>query len=504
MQISHHEAFAWRATSAQVGPRSCGCRGMTGLLRRALTTPGSEQAPSTRLGLETTSQPASSKGTAHTSLPLALRAVEHESRASSCAESRTLARGPPGKGARATGVRSKVDAVAGALGKLAKRRQTRRATAKEKLAEAVPAHDEGEQSFLCQRSVSVPTLTRYREEVAAITMWSHGEGLGALRVTNMPKLDAQVTEYLNALYFDGEGLSRGTYVVSAVLHTWPDLARSTQRPLPLCRQALKGWRNLAPPQSRLPLPWDIVAAIAHELATELSPRMSLLTVLVFHSYMRPGVAHKLRMDQLTPPVPCGQGPQALWTLNLHPQELEQPSKTGAWDETLPLADVAGWEWLAQALTLVIGRGAQHVLGRHGETLADRPLADWTAAFLRIATRLGVPLETRAVLYRLRHGGASHDVALQLRSLAEVRKRGCWRSDSSVARYAKPARLNQQLLALGEQNLTQVQALAAACPTTLLRALSENSCGDGCRSSALVQAEVSTPGSSSMSSRGRSG
>ena len=150
-------------------------------------------------------------------------------------------------------------------------------------------------------------------------------------------------------------------------------------------------------------------------------------------------------------------------------------------EPLPLADAVGWERLARALSLGISRGAGRVLGRHGETLADRPLADWTAAFLRIATRLGVPLETPAVLYRLRHGGASHDVALQLRSLAEVRKRGCWRSDSSVARYAKPARLSHQLLAVGGQSLARGQALAAACPTTLLRAHSESSCGDGYRS-----------------------
>ena len=46
------------------------------------------------------------------------------------------------------------------------------------------------------------------------------------------------------------------------------------------------------------------------------------------------------------------------------------------------------------------------------------------------------------LYRLRHGGASHDVAIELRSLAEVKKRGRWVSDSSVRRYSKAIRLQQ--------------------------------------------------------------
>ena len=40
------------------------------------------------------------------------------------------------------------------------------------------------------------------------------------------------------------------------------------------------------------------------------------------------------------------------------------------------------------------------------------------------------------LYRLRHGGASHDAAARLRSIAEIKRRGRWASDSSVRRYEK--------------------------------------------------------------------
>ena len=42
----------------------------------------------------------------------------------------------------------------------------------------------------------------------------------------------------------------------------------------------------------------------------------------------------------------------------------------------------------------------------------------------------------ASLYRLRHGGASHDAAARLRTIAEIKRRGRWASDNSVRRYEK--------------------------------------------------------------------
>ena len=44
------------------------------------------------------------------------------------------------------------------------------------------------------------------------------------------------------------------------------------------------------------------------------------------------------------------------------------------------------------------------------------------------------------LYRLRHGGASHDRSSMTRTLDEVKKRGNLRSDKSVTRYEKAVRL----------------------------------------------------------------
>eukprot|EP00973_Karenia_brevis_P065592 9120330-Karenia_brevis.AAC.1 len=47
-------------------------------------------------------------------------------------------------------------------------------------------------------------------------------------------------------------------------------------------------------------------------------------------------------------------------------------------------------------------------------------------------------------YALRHGGASEDLLTKTRSVADVKRRGLWRSDSSLRRYAKEARLLSEL------------------------------------------------------------
>ena len=43
---------------------------------------------------------------------------------------------------------------------------------------------------------------------------------------------------------------------------------------------------------------------------------------------------------------------------------------------------------------------------------------------------------------MRRAGASHNVLAKVRSIAEVKLRGRWRSDSSLQRYSKPAQSQQ--------------------------------------------------------------
>ena len=192
----------------------------------------------------------------------------------------------------------------------------------------------------------------------------------------------------------------------------------------------------------------------------------LLDSLGFPTYMRPGVALKVRWRQLTPPVPGGTGHLALWTLVLHMSEMLQPSKTGGWDETLHLADTQRWAWLAAPLA----RGYSSWLRSNVQDLpiANFSLRCWTETFRKALRSLGVPAKTceNFVLYMIRHGGAADDCATENRDLPSIKKRGAWRTDTSVARYSKSARINQQVMALSKKTRDAAAALQKLLPDLL--------------------------------------
>ena len=49
-----------------------------------------------------------------------------------------------------------------------------------------------------------------------------------------------------------------------------------------------------------------------------------------------------------------------------------------------------------------------------------------------------------VTYQARHGGATRDILLKRRDLEEVRKRGHWRTYTSLCRYEKSGRVQKVL------------------------------------------------------------
>jgi hypothetical protein len=224
------------------------------------------------------------------------------------------------------------------------------------------AHEAGltdGENFLVHSCVGSATRKSYRDLLKAFEGWMPEalEGMAAAEV------DRRLAGYLEHLFLEGEQLHVGTMTLAAVLDAFPGLGRGSKTALPVSRQALQGWKKLGPPKARLPLPWAIVGAIAHWLAEHQGPRMALVTVLAFHLYLRPWVAASLVAEQFTPPLrergaSGGRSrpkPEQLWTVNLHLQEWERPSKTGTWDETVEIADHEKWAWIAQCLEALWGR-----------------------------------------------------------------------------------------------------------------------------------------------------
>ena len=194
--------------------------------------------------------------------------------------------------------------------------------------------------------------------------------------------------------------------------------------------------------------------------------MAFLSILTFHSYMRPGVALRLLWKQVVPPIPGGTGAMLLWSMVLHMRELLQPSKTGGWDESLYLADSPRWAWFAAA----IARGFNHwsQSGNPEARVASFSLHVWTDTFRKALRAIGVDKARieQFVLYMLRHGGAADDLASSNRDLPGIKKRGAWRTDSSVARYSKSVRLNQQVASLSAAARAKAAKLLQLLPKLL--------------------------------------
>lgn len=117
------------------------------------------------------------------------------------------------------------------------------------------------------------------------------------------------------------------------------------------------------------------------------------------------------------------------------------------------------EWLYPCLAM-LANSRREPLGR----LWPFPPGTLQAEFTNHVRRLHIGT-LGASLYTLRHGGASDDLMCQRRTLAETKRRGRWKSEGSLARYAKETHLLAEIkkvscttLAYGvliEQHITAV-------------------------------------------------
>ena len=295
-------------------------------------------------------------------------------------------------------------------------------------------------------SIQPRTRNRYQEIFRDFLVWSNARAL-----TSEDLVDEAIAEWLDELFLDGEDLSAGSWAYAAVTF-FTGLNKASGALMPRCRRALRGFRKLAPPRSRLPMPYMVMAMIVMELLARQRVQSALVVLLIFELYLRPGEAFHIRAVDLVPPVSDVSG-ASHWCVTLHAAETEQESKTGEFDESLSL-DLGRQSYLGPALNRMVSQrlGAnwraaqQRCVGTNQHLAAPLftgSLSDVAKDFKNVVEALGVHTALGAAhMYMLRHGGASHDYASGYRRLEDVRRRGRWRSWSSVRRYEKGSRLAQ--------------------------------------------------------------
>ncbi|CAK0803320.1 unnamed protein product, partial [Prorocentrum cordatum] len=267
-----------------------------------------------------------------------------------------------------------------------------------------------------------------------------------LRLKAAQDYDEAAVEWAHHAFFDGGDAQEGTRLKAVLLHYYPRLLSVAG--LPRFSRALKGWRRLVPPRSRLPLPWEVACAVANKLVANQDLHAARLIIVMFVFYLRPVELMSLTGRQVVPPVRAA-GHDA-WSLVLFPMEEETPSKTSAFNESV-LGDLPFYRFIGDVLKLLKAGVDDKGL------VAQVRHVQLAQAFRTAGQQLG--LEGPPGLYQLRHGGASADLASGRRGIAEVKARGRWASDSSVTRYGKGGRIADQLAKLPQPFLDHAIACA---------------------------------------------
>ncbi|CAK0804545.1 unnamed protein product, partial [Prorocentrum cordatum] len=290
-------------------------------------------------------------------------------------------------------------------------------------------------SVLESAAVSDTTMANYWGAAKKFEEWCRWT---SQTFTTAAEVDVILVTYFVNLFLDGFDSATGRVLLASLKHYLPSILVG-RAPCPRAARALTGWRKLVPPQMRLPLPRAAMASIVGVLISWKLFGMAVFIRLMFDTYLRPSEAYRLTAGSVIRPRPDAARGYGHWALIVNDACLDRPGKTGEMDESVIVDNPTLWPLLD---ALVLGKKTSDGL--------------WTFApdevrsmFRRAAAALG--LEAEMTLYSFRHGGASDDLLSLRRTRKEVKDRGRWRTDQSLLRYAKRARMQQRIATLG-QNL----------------------------------------------------
>jgi len=257
-----------------------------------------------------------------------------------------------------------------------------------------------------------------------------------------PLVDDTLCALLEELYFEGYDGGEAGKLMAAWSAVHPEYGPHGTLLLPHAARAAKGFRRLAPSRSRAPLPLAFACAIAMCALHERRFEEALMWLVMFVAYLRPSEALTLLCRHVLRPAPSNMGIELpTVTLLIRPMECSlaessRPSKTGAFDDSVPL-DMPYLQEAPMALT----RLAQ---SRPGEARLFQTSYEQMKQDLTLRCRQAGLGSLHVTTYCFRHGGPSHDRAAGLRDLSQILKRGRWAALASVKRYEKAGRVQAAL------------------------------------------------------------
>jgi hypothetical protein len=279
--------------------------------------------------------------------------------------------------------------------------------------------------------ITEPTLRTDHSKLATFVQWCSWRHLDW---STPGELDETLLIVFDEMYFNGMSAEDGSTLLAALKFFKPEYSRLGDCHLPRAHRAVRAWHKVAPNQQRLPFPEVALGAVLGVLLNRRQVLLSVNLLTQYRTYLRPGACDNLKVRQLIPPNIAAGEQFRFWGLLLNPTEDRVPGKTGLLDDSL-LLDTETWlhEFY---LLLITNRDPDAypwpVRGHHAVT-----------GLMSACDLLGLQV-LRPCRYSLRHGGASEDIVSRRREPLMVKRRGGWRTDASLKRYAKETRLQDEL------------------------------------------------------------
>ena len=94
------------------------------------------------------------------------------------------------------------------------------------------------------------------------------------------QVDDALVIWLHERFFEGDELAEATKTVISLGHHMKILSRGAPE-LKRAHTAMRGWRRLAPPRTRMSLPWMVTCAIIHVMLLEGHQEEARATAIAF-------------------------------------------------------------------------------------------------------------------------------------------------------------------------------------------------------------------------------
>ena len=187
------------------------------------------------------------------------------------------------------------------------------------------------QSFLVVNTVNLGTAVGYDEHIRKFVEWAH---LDAIESLSASLLEPLIIEYFESLYFEGANHDAGDRLMAALEYRDRRLRKGGECDMRKAREALRGFKRLAPGLSRAPLPYVALCGLIGAAASINRRDFGLALLIQFCGYFRPSELLGIVTDRLIPPQKfSGSG---AWAVLLSPQEEAIGSKTHEFDESVLL------------------------------------------------------------------------------------------------------------------------------------------------------------------------